>query len=256
MVPMLGKLAPRHDRRTLQLSAFVDRNLLPATQPRRDWGQRVSNWGMLANNLVGNCTIAGGAHLAMAMAANTGKPFRPSDAQAIADYSRVSGYDPKTGANDNGAVLLDVMKFWRTSGICGHKIDGFVAVHPLDHQLIDFAIDYLGGVIKGVNLPLAAKRMTNLWSVPRHPFGYQWAPGTWGGHAVPDIGYDRLLGLYRTVTWGTEINCTDAFHDRYCDEVFAVIDIVDWLGGNKVTPSGLDLAKLEKYWGLAQTLAA
>ena len=78
--------------------------------------------------------------------------------------------------------------------------------------------------------------------------------GTWGGHAITDVGQNETTGLYGTVTWGAEIGCTHAFHDRYCDEVYAVVDLADWLGGNKATPSGLDLKTLQadcKQLGMA-----
>jgi hypothetical protein len=241
----LGKSPPRHDRRTLLLTNFIDRSALQPSPASRDWGGAIKNWGMLANDQIGDCAIAGPAHLSMCLAANSGKPFIPTVEQVIADYSRVSGYNPQTGANDNGCVLLDVMNYWRTNGIAGHKITAYAAVHPLDHQLIDFAISYLGGCLIGVMLPAAAQRMNALWSVPRHPIGYQWAPGSWGGHAVPYVGQNETNGLYRPVSWGQEISASHDFHDRYCDECYVVLDLADWLGNNATTPSGLNLAALQ-----------
>ena len=60
---------------------------------------------------------------------NAGKKMAtPSDKQVVAAYSAITGYNPSTGANDNGAVEIDVLNYWRQTGIAGHKIGAYVAL--------------------------------------------------------------------------------------------------------------------------------
>jgi len=95
-------------------------------------------------------------------------------------YERVSGYDPATGANDNGAVELDVLNQWRQVGIGGHKIGAFVAVSPSDAREVKEAIYLFGGVYIGISLPLAWQGQS-AWKAPNFHFDFghpAWRPGS------------------------------------------------------------------------------
>jgi hypothetical protein len=118
----LGKHPPRHDPRTLQFATYATA-ALAAPPPSLDLTTKVKvPWGMMDNAQVGDCTCAAAGHLMMEWSANAkSKTFTPSDAQIIAAYSAVTGYNPKTGANDNGAQEIDVLNYWRQTGIAGHN---------------------------------------------------------------------------------------------------------------------------------------
>ena len=126
----LGKLAKRHDPRTLKLSNYVSKaGIVIPTQPlTEDWMSKVQEWGMMVNDQVGDCAVAGPGHIILRDTTYQGAPFRPSDAQIIKAYSDISGYNPSTGDNDNGCVILDVLNYWRKIGIGGHQIKAFVEV--------------------------------------------------------------------------------------------------------------------------------
>ena len=50
------------------------------------------------------------------------KLLTPSDQQIVSAGSAITGYNTATGANDNGAVEIDVLNYWRQTGIAEHKI--------------------------------------------------------------------------------------------------------------------------------------
>jgi hypothetical protein len=106
----------------------------------------------------------------MEWTANTGKKmFTPSDKQIVTAYSAITGYNPVTGANDNGAVEIDVLNYWRQSGIAGHKIGAYVAFEPANHTHITDSVHIFDGCSIGLQLPISAQAQVQNhqpWSVP------------------------------------------------------------------------------------------
>jgi hypothetical protein len=106
----LGKLPVRHDRRTLRLASYV--KAAPLAPPSCSWNKRTPRWTMMLNDSLGDCTIAAAAHMIEYWTADTygGTGHVVNDKEILTAYSAVSGYDPSTGQNDNGAVELDVLR--------------------------------------------------------------------------------------------------------------------------------------------------
>ncbi|MGA7908148.1 MAG: hypothetical protein WCA16_12140, partial [Candidatus Sulfotelmatobacter sp.] len=154
----LGKQAVRHDPRTLLLASYTT-PALPAPPATLDLTMKIKGpWGMMDNDQIGDCTCAAAGHLLMEWTANAKvKMFTPSDQQIVAAYSAITGYNPQTGANDNGAVELDVLNYWRQQGIAGHKIQAFVATEPANHTHIMDAAWIFGGCYIGLLLPKTAQ---------------------------------------------------------------------------------------------------
>jgi hypothetical protein len=207
-------------------------------------------WGMMDNAQVGDCTCAAAGHLMMEWTANAqSKIFTPSDKQIVAAYSAITGYNPKTGANDNGAQEIDVLNYWRQTGIAGHKIQAFVALEPANHTHIMDGTSIFGGCYIGLALPNTAKSQTQNhqpWSVTPAGTTGDDAPGSWGGHAVPVVAYDaRSLTV---VTWGALQTMTWGFWAAYCDEAYAILspDFLKPKGGQPVTPDGFNVAQLQE----------
>ena len=238
----LGKRPARHDPRTLLLADYLVPADLPVPPPRQDWGSHIAQWGMMANDRVGDCTCSAAGHLIMDWTSNAkAKTAQPTDAQVLAAYSAITGYDPRTGANDNGAVELDVLNYWRQKGVGGHKIGAYAALEPKNHDHVRQALYLFGGLYLGVALPVSAQRQ-KVWCVPPGGAVGEGAPGSWGGHAVPVIAYDPL-GL-TVVTWGALKRLTWGFFDAYCDESYACL-APDWINGRRQAPNGLDLQALQ-----------
>jgi hypothetical protein len=239
----LGRLSPRPDQfaRVPRLAAYLAPWLSPPPGSA-DWRGGIPNdgWGMMANDHLGDCTIATAGHLLLSWPACTaGQPPAIADDAIVAAYSAVSGYDPATEANDNGCVVVDVLEYWRTTGIAGNKIGGYVRVDPANWTHVEQAIHLFGGLYLGVNLPRAAQDQTeqgSTWTVPG-----VWSGWILGGHAVPVVAYSPQY-LW-CVTWGQLQAMTWDWFTRYTEEAYAIVDAA-WIGPDGKAPSGLDFSTL------------
>ena len=241
----LGKSVARHDPRTLLLASYVT-PALPTPPASFDLTSKVKSWGMMDNDQIGDCTCAAAGHLLMEWTANAGKKmFTPTDKQIVAAYSAITGYNPTTGANDNGANEIDVLNYWRQSGIAGHKIGAYVALEPSNHNHVMDSVYMFEGCYIGVQLPISAQAQVQNhkpWSVPPGGPTGDGKPGSWGGHAVPVVAYDSR-GLI-VVTWGALQGMTWSFWEAYCDEAYAILSL-DYLDGKQQAPQGFSLEQLE-----------
>ena len=183
----LGKGGARHDPRTLLLASYVT-TTLPAPPATADLTAKVgASWGMMDNDQIGDCTCAAAGHLIMEWTANAGKKMvTPTDKQIVAAYSAITGYNPTTGANDNGAQEIDVLNYWRQTGIASHKIGAYVALEPANHIHIMDSVYIFEGCYIGVQLPISAQAQVQNhqpWSVP--PGGPRATASRVRGEATP-----------------------------------------------------------------------
>lgn len=236
----LGKTAAYHDPRTLQLAKYLDPRLLAPPPPSIDWGEKVSSWPMMGNDSIGDCTTAAAGHCIEEWTTDTGTPVIVPDEAIVAAYSAVSGYNPTTGSHDVGANVIQVLNYWRTTGIGGHTIRAYAALEPGNADHVRDAVVLFGNAYVGLALPTSAQDQT-IWSVPPGGANGTGAPGSWGGHAVPVVAYDPL-GLV-IVTWGALKRMTWGFWNAYCDEAYALLSD-DFLTDDR-TPAGVDLTTLE-----------
>lgn len=241
----LGKKLAKIDHRTLKLENYI--KALPPPPNSMGYVKEVKIWPMMLNDQLGDCVIAAAGHMIEQWSTYAGKAFTPSDLAIIKAYEDVGGYVPGDPSTDNGAYLLDVLNYWRKTGIADHKIVAFVSVNPRNHQEIKTAISLFGSIYQGVGLPLSAQNeMTGgnglpLWQVPKAgPIGLG-TPWSWGGHSVPAVGYNDL-GM-EVVSWGQVFDQTWNFCDAYCDEAYAAVS-QDWIRANGRSPSGLDIDTL------------
>ena len=241
----LGKQVARHDPRTLLLASYLTPSI-PIPPPSFDLTSKVKAWGMMENDQIGDCTCAAAGHLIMEWTANAGKKMvTPSDKQIVAAYSSVTGYNPTTGANDNGAVEIDVLNYWRQTGIAGHKIGAYVALEPANHNHIMDSVYVFEGCYIGLQLPISAQAQTtnhHTWSVPPGGTTGDGKPGSWGGHAVPVVAYDSR-GV-TVVTWGDLQKMTWSFWEAYCEEAYAILSH-DYMTKKKTSPQGFNMSQLQ-----------
>ncbi len=241
----LGKQVARHDPRTLLLASYVT-PALPAPPDQLDLTSKINSWRMMENDQLGDCTCAAAGHLIMEWTANAGKKtVTPTDKQIVAAYSGITGYNPATGANDNGAVEIDVLNYWRQSGIAAHKIGAYVALEPSNHIHVMDSVYIFEGCYIGLQLPVSAQAQVQNhqpWSVPPGGPTGDGKPGSWGGHAVPVVAYDAR-GL-TVVTWGALQVMTWSFWEAYCDEAYAIIS-PDYLNDKQESPAGFHMQQLQ-----------
>lgn len=236
----LGKGAVKHDARTLLFADYATK--LPTPPASYSWDEKIKKWGMMLNDSIGDCTIATAGHLIMSWSASQNKLTVIPDSEVIKAYSAITGYNPKTGLNDNGAVELDVLNYWRKNGIGNHKILAFTALEPKNHDHIKQGVYLFGGCYIGVSLPLSAQTQ-RVWSVPPTGATGRGAAGSWGGHAINICGFDSN-GL-TVVTWGKLKRMTWAFLDAYCDESYCIIS-PDFVTDKTKAANGFDLTALQE----------
>jgi hypothetical protein len=238
----LGRRPVRLDRRTLRLAKYIDVAKLPPNPPERDWTKSVVvPWGMMRNDEVGDCTFAACAHAVQVWSANNGQEVTISDDDIIKAYSALTGYTPRDPSSDQGAVVLDVLNYFRQNGIGGHKIGAYVAVDPKNKTHVAAAINLFGVVYYGLALPLSAQGQKT-WKVPWYGKRGKGKPGTWGGHAVVGPTYAGKSG--KVVTWGELQSYDWGFEVAYAEEAYALLS-PDWVLPDKKAPSGFDLGALQ-----------
>lgn len=239
--PSQGKLLGRRGLSTHLVSFRLARYLTTKAKYPSSirWGSKITAWGMLLNDRLGNCTIAGALHAVMCWASNTGRIFSPTDNDALHLYEVVDGYQPGNPASDRGGVLANVLTYWKRFGMDGHKVTAYVQVDPTNRAEVKTAIALFGCLYVGVALPTAAQSQGVHW---KKTSGTAAQAGSWGGHCIILTGYDST-GV-DTVTWGEQGTATWGWLDAYMDEAYAVIS-PDWMTAAGVDPQGLNLAALE-----------
>jgi len=238
----LGRKAVRHDDRTLLLASYLQPHLPPAP-PAVDWTKKVAlPWGMDGNDVLGDCTAAGLAHMVQCWTANGSTEYAMAEADVVNFYEDSTGYDPSVPSSDQGGVEIDVLNYARKNGIGGHMVGcAYVAVSPQSKTLTRDAIFLFGGLYLGIALPLSAQSQ-RVWDVPHSGAHGKGSPGSWGGHAVPAVAYDAR-GI-TVVTWGALKRMTWGFFRAYCDESYGIVS-ADWVNGERAAPNGFDLAALQ-----------
>ncbi len=229
------------DSRNLRLEKYLPVGV-PVPPSTYDWYKRVSRWGPMGNLTIGDCVVAGAGHRIQTWTANQGKEVIIPDAEIISIYSQLSGYDPATGANDNGLDLEAFLKYWQQTGIAGHKIGAYVFIDPTN-QLHRWLGSYaFGGLYCGVALPLSAKGQ-QFWDVTDPKLTGDAEPGSWGGHCLDEGIYDHLSAVFST--WGEEQGASNAFIAAYFFLVAAIIS-QDFLDGKEDNPLGINLSSLNQ----------
>lgn len=240
-----GRLAPAFDPRTLRMESYAGPNLRPPPVCR--WSKKAdADWKMFANDRMGCCTCASLGHAIQVWSANATSEIEVPEDAVIRAYSEVTGYDPVTGANDRGANMLQVLKYFRRTGIAGRKAVAFVSIDPDNKTLLDIATCLFGGVYFGVILPRVAMQQHaqgRPWTAPVNPwvarFRPEWQPI--GGHAVFSPDYEQ--GGRTCITWGKPQKMTDAYVSVFAEEAWAIVG-VDWFNKAKMAPNGFKYDKL------------
>lgn len=203
--------------------------------PQSDWGSDLMNY-MALNDQMGCCTISSKDHLISAQQwFGQAESVQIPDAETLKAYSAVSGYDPATGRNDNGASMQDSLDYWRKTGIGGYQIEAFAQVDAGDLDMIRTCIDAFGAVDTGMWFPDFAMEQFNA--------GQTWDLGrirryrNAGGHCVPIVGYGA--DYFDCWTWGRRQRMTVEFFRRFFDEVWAVADR-NWQRPDGTVPNGID----------------
>jgi hypothetical protein len=195
-------------------------------------------FGMFGNDRAGDCTVAQlGNQIIAQTALATGTTITVPVDEVIAFYSSISGYDPDTGANDNGCDEDDVMARFQSSGLSGYKSAGSVSINTRNHMHLMQARWVFGAFALGVQLPKSAEDQFDAGE----PFTVPWYSPIVGAHEICVVDYDAS-GLY-VVTWAGRTLATWPWVERYAIDAHVAASTA-YLRSDGTTPGGLTLAQL------------
>jgi hypothetical protein len=236
----LGKKAPKIDSRTLRLAKYL--TAVPPPPASCDWTKGVTEWGMMLNDALGDCTCAAIGHGIQVANLNGDVEVTPQDAVILALYEGACGYVPSDPSTDQGGVIVDVLNFarkWHAGTEHAHhhqrkfRLLAYADPDPGDVEHVKQAVALFGTVDIGLQLPITAQNQVGgVWDVVGNPqTDPNSQPGSWGGHSVIVCAYDAD-GL-TCITWGQNQRMTWKFWSAYVDESHAVL-FHSWL--NRFNP--------------------
>jgi len=240
----LGKLPFQPDHRDLKLAKYIDKaKLIEAAQvpgavdwgvfPTPDGSDPAPDTDPLGNDKAGDCVYAAPGHMVNLVAQLTGAPVRVTTAMAIGAYSEDTGYDPVTGANDNGANIRDMLNRWRKRGLYGTTLAVYCAVDRNDADEVTIATWLCGGLIGGYNLPKSVWAQNPDWYVP-DPLTPD-DETIIGGHCV--FWHGTSPGLDNGTSWGEDTSATPPWRRRHCEELWAPL-LSMWVLRSGRAPNG------------------
>jgi len=185
------------------------------------YGNVFVDWGMLGNDRYGDCVFAGADHEHMLWNKLAKHPVSFTAANALADYSAVTGFDPNDPSTDNGAYVRDAMSYRRNTGMIGadglrHKIDAYVQIPAADFNLMLRCVWTFGVVGIGFNFPDSAWAQFD----NRVPWSVVDGANVEGGHYVPMVGSVDPRSGATCVTWGKRQVMSRLFYETYNDEAW------------------------------------
>ena len=219
-----GKRPARRDRRNIGFAELVLRS--PRLPAEYDFDARhvAVPTPMFANDAHGDCVIAGRAHETLRF-----EYLEQKRVIAIGDADVLREWRRENGGGEDGLVVLDSLKSWRsrgwTVGRANYRIAAFAEVDRTLPLEVRRAIVMQVGVGLGLTLPYDAIAQFNAgrtWDVTKGPGG---EPDPMAGHYVYCPGYTREGPV--CVTWGRRQAMTWAFFARFCDEAYAMVDARD-----------------------------
>lgn len=179
--------------------------------------------GMLGNDNAGDCVEAANGHIVEQQTSiGQGTEVPVTTAQAIAEYTKLTGYNPNDPNTDQGTMIQDGLNDMVKAGLNGHKIAAFAQLDVNNMNDVKLAVAEFGAVDIGFNFPASAMSQFN----SGQPWDVVKGSPIEGGHCVLVVGYDANY-LY-VVTWGAIQKMTYAFWTSYVDEAWAVIS-QDWV---------------------------
>jgi hypothetical protein len=256
----LGKLPATYDKRDLLFAQYRTTEALPSHPTHFGHEKLVGSkaWQMLGNgpdNTVkpgfmgaGDCVFAGGDHETMLWNIENDKQVKFTGANAIKDYSTVTGYDPGApldadGNNptDRGTDVRTALGYRRKTGLVDaagkrHKIGAYVALELGNMDQLLEALYLFGVVGIGIKFPNSAMDQFNAgkpWSVVP-------GPEPTDGHYIPLVANRTNL---ECVTWGRVQQMTVQFYKKYCDEAWTILSPEMLKSGKSL--EGFDLAQLQ-----------
>lgn len=234
----LGRKAVKSDSRTLRLAKYLSAALAPPPASV-DWSKGIAQFGMMLNDSLGCCTIAGIGHAIQVFTANSGTESTVPDARILSYYESWDGYVDGDPSTDNGGVELDVLNAWKTDGFVGHKLLAFADPAVANLTEVEQAIALFGGLYIGLSVTDQVMANDN---DPTIPWDVTPQDSVDGGHCVYVTGYDAIYIYF--ISWGQIYKMTRKYWATYVDEAHALIS-PDFIAANGLDPAGFNLTQLQ-----------
>jgi len=227
----------RSSTRDLMRALWLPRYMkaLPPPPAACDNTRGFSQWGMMLNDQLGCCVVAGKGHAIQAWTESEyGRAVTVPDAEIRGVYLKLS---PRDAGLDIGTFL----KWMQANGLkdgaaTAHKVGAYGGVDPSVPDQIKQAVFLFGVVSIGIDLPSSWYNNADQ--------GFVWDKTNAriiGGHDVTIVGYNAQ-GV-TIVTWGVTGTITWAGLAQHCGEAWAIL-APDWYAKDGISPSGLDVANL------------
>ncbi len=249
----LGKRPFVPDERDFKFAALLEAAPLPTPPHRFGHGLAFRDWMMLGNGPdetvrpgfqgAGDCVFAGGCHETMLTTKLGGHPAAFTGANAISDYSAVTGYVIGDDATDLGTDVREALKYRRATGLVDaagkrHRIGAYVSINPKSWDELMQAVYVFTAVGMGFEFPDSAMDQFDQglpWDVvPGEPKPSE-------GHYVPVIGRNAK-STGGCISWARRVGFTRDFYETYNDEAWAIVFPEELRSGK--TERGYDLAAL------------
>ena len=246
-----GRIRPKARPPMLRLGNYLLRTATPPPPAMEDWSQKALPGleMILANDTLGDCTSAGAGHIMDVFYGNTGLARTASETDAIAFYSKSTGYVPGDPSTDQGGDEVTVLNVWRDKGYFADgsgKIAGYVSVNPTDPVEVKTGLFLFGNLYFGVELPDA-------WVNPMpQQGGFVWGvagpPNPNQGHCFVGTGYSAQS--VHINSWGMFGNMPFDSVAKYASAaaggaLYAVLG-PDWISAaTGKSPSGFALGELQ-----------
>jgi len=239
----LGKLPARKNAVSFKFTDYVDLSKFPKVPKSfgHEGFRNTFKWGMLGNDEVGDCVIAGGMHETMIWSRCGGNKIAPFDTKtAIKMYSEITGYNPRNPQTDMGTDMQAAASYRKHTGLLDsdgvrHKISAYLALSPGNLQQHLIALYLFGAVGIGILFPSYAMQQFEegrVWDIEQ-------GGSIDGGHYIPLVANrSRIL----CVTWGRLHAMTNEFFQRYNDE--SIVYLSEEMFKERKSPEGFDYDKL------------
>lgn len=179
-----------------------------------------ASWGMMNNDVEGDCTIAGAGHEEIVFGAISGQPtLIPTAAQCHTAYRKL------TGGGDTGLIIAKVLAAQRKTGIFSAEDQlaggGYARLQESSLVQIHEGIAFYGAVKLGIQCPQSAQSAAQQQMQTGEVVPWKYVKGSpiEGGHDIEAFGYDDG-GLW-CVSWGLGVYVTYSFLAHLCDEAWA-----------------------------------
>lgn len=229
----------------------------PTKAASPEYGVLGLDWGMLGNDLFGDCYWASAAHELMAQRNDVaGKAPVFSTESVLSTYCKYlgiqrdqlnaktdQGTDPRKGAKIRTQFGIADDAEWENHyeepGAGGHRIGAYAFIQEASYTKLLQAVEAFEAITLCIDCPQSAQENTKVWDyVPGSPID--------GGHAIAGVAIRD--GSLVVISWGFEIEVTPAFIAHYFQTAMVYLSGAE-LAKDGTTPAGVNRPALRKILG-------